>query len=286
MPGLKIKSIGRFLAVCLLFLFHLCHRAASAELFLSPETVRWIGEKVFQNECSDKDTCLIEWNEGEDFLSLGIGHFIWYPAGKKGPFDESFIGLLGHLKASGCAVPAWLEKRPPCPWATREDFLRDAGSPRVAELRAFLLKTKSEQVAFLVKQLDGALPKIVMGLPEAEREKVEKRFSLLARTPEGVYALVDYLNFKGLGISLSERYHGKGWGLSQVLRQMDEGEIGQEGVRAAFAAAAEKVLEERVRHAPAERNEERWLPGWQNRVRSYATASQEPEKAGGTPKRK
>jgi hypothetical protein len=37
-----------------------------------------------------------------------------------------------------------------------------------------------------------------------------------------------------------------------------------------FAASAAEILERRVRNAPPERHEERWLPGWKSRVRAYA----------------
>ena len=36
----------------------------------------------------------------------------------------------------------------------------------------------------------------------------------------------------------------------------------------AFADAAEKVLIRRVEHAPPERRESRWLPGWKNRIQT------------------
>ena len=36
-----------------------------------------------------------------------------------------------------------------------------------------------------------------------------------------------------------------------------------------FGRSAEKVLEERVKRAPAERGEGRWLAGWKGRVRAY-----------------
>ena len=36
-----------------------------------------------------------------------------------------------------------------------------------------------------------------------------------------------------------------------------------------FVAAATRVLERRVANAPSERNEQRWLAGWRNRLQSY-----------------
>ena len=38
-----------------------------------------VAELIFKNEASGKKDGLIVWNNGEEFISLGIGHFIWYP---------------------------------------------------------------------------------------------------------------------------------------------------------------------------------------------------------------
>ena len=110
-----------FLILLVLSLFGIV-RAQAVQL--STAEIRWIGERVFQNECASKDECLIEWNEGEDFLSLGIGHFIWYSRGKRGPFEESFPEFLNYARVSGKKIPVWLDKdlSPFCPWNSRADF--------------------------------------------------------------------------------------------------------------------------------------------------------------------
>ncbi|HEX4630297.1 MAG TPA: hypothetical protein VH188_04970, partial [Chthoniobacterales bacterium] len=63
---------------------------ATAGINLSPAETRRIGNKIWQNECGGTVAGLTSWNAGENFASLGIGHFIWYPKGVRGPFDESF----------------------------------------------------------------------------------------------------------------------------------------------------------------------------------------------------
>ena len=68
---------------------------------LSRQEVQQIGERVFENECASKDENLIVWNEGEDFMSLGIGHFIWHPANSKELFEGSFVKFLEYAKTSG-----------------------------------------------------------------------------------------------------------------------------------------------------------------------------------------
>ena len=67
-----------------------------------------VGKKVWINECEGQVAGLTSWNGDEGFPSLGIGHFIWYPAGKEGPFEESFPLLIGYLKERGIELPAWL----------------------------------------------------------------------------------------------------------------------------------------------------------------------------------
>ena len=49
-----------------------------------------VGKRVWQNECNGTISGLTSWNQGEDFASLGIGHFIWYPKERRGPFEEEF----------------------------------------------------------------------------------------------------------------------------------------------------------------------------------------------------
>ena len=88
-------------------------------------------------------------------------------------------------------------------------------------------------------------------------------FSQLATDPKGLYALIDYTNFKGEGISPHETYKGQGWGLLQVLQTMQKNTV------ADFVVAAKKILTLRVKNSPPERQEEKWLKGWLNRLESY-----------------
>ena len=78
------------------------------------------GRRLWQNECGGRIDGLTSWNKGEDFASLGIGHFIWYPAGRRGPFEESFPRLLEYLSKNGVVLPAWLRGEVPCMVEPRE----------------------------------------------------------------------------------------------------------------------------------------------------------------------
>jgi len=104
--------------------------------------------------------------------------------------------------------------------------------------------------------------------PANQRATIAARYNNLAATEAGIFALIDYVNFKGEGVNPAERYKGQGWGLLQVLQDMRGEPQGAAAVRE-FAAAAERTLRRRVANAPAERNEERWMAGWSNRVNRY-----------------
>ncbi len=226
---------------------------------LTAAQLQRVGQRIWQNECAGSIAGLTSWNTGEDFASLGIGHFIWYPAGRRGPFEESFPPLADHLAARGVAVPSWA--RGACPWDNKAAFEADAGGPRQRELRTLLAGTVALQTEFILARLQRALPKMFAQARQPQR--VQAGFHGLLATPEGAFCLIDYVNFKGEGTAPAERYQGEGWGLLQVL----EGMTGS--TPAAFAASAKQVLSRRVANAPPERRESRWLAGWHNRCDGY-----------------
>ncbi len=223
-----------------------------------------IAHHIWQNECGGKEEVLTHWGKGEHFASLGIGHFIWYPENERKMFDETFPDFVAFLCSHGQSVPAWLMGA--CPWKTRDEFYSSSSQEKILALRAFLIETKPWQVQYMAKRLKHAVPQMVETLSLSEQTKVIAHFQQLAEDSQGLYALIDYANFKGIGTSLEERYQGQGWGLLQVLLAMPD--LSQQPTHD-FAIAAKKLLTERVNNAPAERKEERWLKGWINRVNSY-----------------
>lgn len=242
---------------------------AWAAVQLSPAETARIGKRIWQNECGGTVAGLTSWNAGENFASLGIGHFIWYPAGARGPFEESFPKFIDFSSARGTRMPEFLSGSPRvCPWNSRAEFERDLHSPKMEELRRFLAGTIDLQAEFLVTRLQEALPKMTRESGAADREKIQRQFDRIASSAAGCYALVDYVNFKGEGVLATERYGGEGWGLLQVLQGMSGTGAGSDAVRE-FSASARSVLQRRVRNAPAERKESRWLPGWLSRVGTY-----------------
>lgn len=238
-------------------------------LVLKPAQLDWIGQQIFQNECAGQFRCLVHWNDGEAFPSLGIGHFIWYPHNVDSGFVESFPKLIDYMVQRQRSIPHWLRELKPfdAPWADKAAFEAVENSPQVAELREFLAGTQGVQAEFIFRRAQASIQNIVKAAPQARQPAVRDHLAQLSQTPGGVYALVDYVNFKGEGLALSERYQGEGWGLLQVLQAMPEQSA--ESVLQQFREAADKVLTRRTELAPQARERDQWLPGWRKRLDTY-----------------
>jgi len=237
--------------------------AADYKIQLTTEQAQSIGQKIWFNEGANKIENLTVWNKGEAFPSFGIGHFIWYPQSVEESFTESFPQLLRHLQKT-TTLPDWLEKTDHAPWPNREAFYADINSAKMNSLRQLLHNSIPQQVEFIVQRMEAALPKMLTAVATpAQREQIRSQFYRVSQQPNGIYALIDYVNFKGEGVSTKERYKGQGWGLLQVLENMDN----DISVMPAFVRAADFVLSRRVNNAP--RDENRWLPGWRKRLKTY-----------------
>jgi hypothetical protein len=233
------------------------------------ETQR-IAKLIFHNECASKESCLTSWNKGEEFASFGIGHFIWYPqdtAEADKHFSESFPSLLVYLHSRGVNIPDWIQLGQGSPWPDREEFKKSQNSPKMNKIRQILIKTIPLQADFMRKRIDHALSRLLQTVPESARTHLKRQYQRVATAPMGMYVLMDYVNFKGEGTNPKERYQGHGWGLLQVLGDMQEGE-GLQAIRA-FADSADRMLTRRVALSPPSRNERRWLPGWRKRLHTY-----------------
>ena len=224
-----------------------------------------IGNAIWRNECGQKVTGLISWNVGEAWPSLGIGHFIWYPQGTHGIYKQSFDKLLFFLQKNNVTLPPWLIKtaKTGAPWPNRETFLAARTTDqRIAQLQTILESTITLQARFIINQFKKQTNKLL-----AKHSTYTRLVNQLAQTPEGLFAMIDYSNCKGYGTNQQEQYNGHGWGLLQVLHAMD---IKNKSDHVeAFIKAAQQVLENRVKNAPPERHEERWLLGWKNRINRY-----------------
>jgi len=254
-------------AICLVSLaFVFLGTALSADLSVSQKNA--IGRKIWQNECAGTVTGLTTWNAGEEFPSLGIGHFIWYPKGFNGRFNETWPQFIAFAKQQGATPPAVALERH-SPWRTKAEFQKDFDGPRLASLRKWLAANVTLQTDFIIARSRAALPKILAAAPGSEKARIEANYHKVATTPQGTYALIDYVNFKGEGTKIEERYQGRGWGLLQVLGDMKDVPAGP-AAASEFAAAAKRVLSRRIANSPPERGEKRWEQGWHNRCNTYA----------------
>ncbi|WP_395339145.1 hypothetical protein PN836_013750 [Ningiella sp. W23] len=227
-----------------------------------------IAHQIYLNETGGKAEFLIAWNEGEQFLSLGIGHFIWFPEGLNSPFTETFPDLLHFLEQNGVALPEWLNNVKDCPWQTKAQFLAAQNEAQYIELRHLVENTFSLQLEFILNRQRAALPQMLAELnDEAQKQVIRSRFNDLSTTAKGLYALIDYVNFKGEGISETERYKGEGWGLLQVLSSMNTERY---NLHQAFTQACIDVLSRRIKNSPQQEIEQAWLAGWTKRCQTYS----------------
>ena len=115
---------------------------ATAELTAAQKAA--IGKKIWQNECAGTVSGLTTWNTGEEFPSLGIGHFIWYPTGFNGPFTESWPQFVAYAKQQGGKPPA-VASLADCPWNSKAEFQADAKGAKMTELRNWLAANHGKQ---------------------------------------------------------------------------------------------------------------------------------------------
>ena len=245
------------------------------EIKLTQKQANFIAQKVWQNEGAGKDKYLIWWNKGEDFASLGIGHFIWFPKDHTERFREVFPMVLTFMQRHGVVLPQGITPQSDFPWQTKEAFLwaKKSKSTTYMRLFNFLKKTQEYQAMFMAQRVSKALPQMLESIENNKRkETIKRRFNTMLYTKDGtidergLYILLDYTNFKGEGTLKSERYHSKGWGLLQVLEHLN---VANTNKYKAFSDAAKSMLSRRIKNSPLARGEERWRKGWNIRLDTY-----------------
>lgn len=266
--GILFLSKDMISKVFYITLFMLC---IFTNLFSVSQTeLKKIAEQIWRNECNGTKDGLVSWNQQEEFISLGIGHFIWFPDTYNGPFTQTFPALKKFLLQKNVKLPAWLKDATHCPWNSRSKFLAESSSKKVKELKQLLYQTIDFQADFILQRFEQTFSKIMSSLNKKEKEHVVQQYKRIIQSTGGYYALIDYVNFKGEGTNPKERYSGRGWGLLQVLQSMKGSKSGP-GALHEFIDAATTILEQRVQNSPSERNEQRWLPGWKKRLQTYKT---------------
>jgi len=240
---------------------------------LTSEDYRWIGQRIYANECASDPRYLTYWGKGEAFPSFGIGHFIWFPAGIDPPFIESFPDMVAFVSRQ-VAPPLWLQQLQPlhAPWQSKSQFEQAWSGRELTELRDWLLKTQSQQAQFIVQAFETRWLNRLSALAREEQIRLSHKLSLLMASKEGTFAAIDYFNFKGIGGNAEEQYQNEEWGLISVLRQMPAPQkttLSSKQMVQQFVKAAKQRLTLRTQLAPKERNEQRWLKGWFKRLDGY-----------------
>lgn len=196
-----------------------------------------------------------EWGQGEDFPSLGLGHYIWYPEGtpkEAKKFEESFPQYIEFmLKNCNIAIPADLQDTSHkqvilkieggklingAPWKEKLsadgkegfDVLKKIPTSGASSLTKFLWTKENTdcQAKFQQKRLADAIAAMRAkptnpGMCSLIDGFMHDRNSYLA--------MLDYVNFKGDGNNPQKDFYvhkDKGtiqWGLKQVIESVVPG---------------------------------------------------------------
>lgn len=245
------------------------HKTSPLSQFLFSDMIMTeLGDKIWYNESNyqpDRIDLMTFWNKTEPFPSIGIAHFIWPPSTYKGTFSSGrFHLVIEFLHKNDANVPKWLLNQRYCPWETREKFYAAMDSKKMNELQHFLCETKAIQAKYLLERLK----KFYLELVQQHETQAVKVFNKVLNTANGPYILVDYINFKHEGTNPKERYNGKGWGLLQVLKNINGAQLIVSPEKA-FVDSARYCLMRRMRNSKNPKFERSWLPNWFDRLDSY-----------------
>ncbi len=216
-------------------------------------------QKIEKSEYDGDQRNIVQWNPGETFPSLGIGHFIWLQAGSKEKFQESFPEMIQYLQSHWATLPASCAnldiRNGSCPWNTVEDMKK---FPGLQDLKDFLGTPANKRLQFMFifeKRL----------VPFLDSSSWQKLKQLISSDPARVpYAVIDYINFKGEWLNPDkdvEIVWGQKvqWWLKQVLDGMKE-----PFNLASFKDSAKRVLQSRD---PKKVDESK--KGWLARIDAY-----------------
>ena len=96
-------------------------------------------------------------------MSLGIGHFIWYPAGIDKKFTELFPRLLRFFVSRGITLPDWLTPETPAPWSDIDHFKAALNTDEYRQLLVLMKSTFDVQVEFMAQRFSETIPEILRG---------------------------------------------------------------------------------------------------------------------------
>ncbi|MBY0315616.1 MAG: hypothetical protein K2Q26_08860 [Bdellovibrionales bacterium] len=223
-----------------------------------PDFLDRLARGILQNETGCRENSFTFWKNTEPFPSLGLLHAIWYPAGAKSQLTESFPPLIQFLRAEiqkhpqfPARIPQWLDvdKIGPSPWQNKQEFdlasknaeaLRrsdDLSSLRSLNPRAYhqavqfrelhdFLRHPSVlalQARYAAYRMQRSVYNILAAAESSHQtQHIYTQLQRLITTEEGIFSLIDYINFKGEGINPGEvtAIGNHAWGLKTVLENM------------------------------------------------------------------
>ena len=265
----KVSYVSKFHIFFILFCIVSKIGARIQPPLLTPTEIKNIGTKIWCNESNNSIEKLTWWSPTEDFPSFGIGHFIWYPQNEKSRiFTQTFPALISFFKKHNVQLPRWLATCISCPWNSRDQFYQTFSEQKLLELRTLLSQTITLQTKFIIERFYTEINSMLKTVSRKRRKVTQHHIYDIASQPNGLYALIDYVNFKGIGTNPKERYNNLGWGLLQVLENMQPYDTPAQTLNT-FSVSAQQMLTRRVENAPQKSVEQRYLPGWITRIKTY-----------------
>jgi len=173
--------------------------------------------------------------------------------------DGSLHKIRPDFKAMATVCKYAVPKGYPIEPVSGKIFLGEVPNPITNETDKNLPQAK-----FIIDKFQGQAERILNAPSDIKtRQHVYEQFNRLAHSPSGVYALIDYGNFKGSGT-----LNSGDWGLLQVLENMEGSGTGKQAL-ADFTKSAKTVLKNRAQNSKTKKIDGRNLAGWYKRVDTY-----------------
>lgn len=211
----------------------------------------------------------IGWEENYDGTHMDIkgyvsmGGSIWYGEKTQLNYTEDWPTIAQALQDAGVTLPQWALGA--CPWSNQEEVIaaNQEGSPYYNDIQALNTTLSTDPKALDVLFRFGKWKRFLTALDPnsdfsdhyiftdatpGDAQLLADRFNAIgavhdaAGHPIGLYALMDYCNWKGEGTSVTEIHNTQHWGLQSVLRNMSAEEINSDGALQAFVDSARRTL--------------------------------------------
>ena len=196
-------------------------------------------------------------------LNLGIGQFIWYSNQSSKKYNETFPEFISFLKkkTSSNKIPHEFLTR----FKNKKEFIKwkNQHKTRVNQLEDWLTSKKmmQYQTLFIIDKFKNSMQKILVDVDSNRYKNFQAMMRVKAG--HGLFIMIDYMNFKGTGLSKRERYNNQGWGIVQVLDLMN---TKSPDTVLEFKNKAESLLKTRIKNHPSDK---KYFKSWKNHLNTY-----------------